>query len=278
MEGEQQEASELDATGLIKDTKAATDIGPIKALLTPVSELLGNKLRATVENWFEQKSIKNLMEHVTSVQRHRRLDDVTEQTQMDLFGWASHAGKISPSEEELSAGVRASLEATLNGKRSNAALLLQLDREEILFLIGSLKGSDADFAKASLRDKGLVYKQSVIEVILAKAGFRRNISEEIATLRGTIAVTAMISAVLFPAALVILPMVIGFAETLENTPPAEEAYKTIMSMIESAYDIVTNLIVVGFFSFAATWPYVTGKTRRGTDIADELSKYVAHNK
>lgn len=152
----------------VDDVKKVSEIGPVKALLTPAAEVLGDRLKASVEKWLDRKAAKNIKEHAANVMHEKSWDDVSDQAQIELFDWAEKAGKVSPEESERSASVRAALQATLEGEHEDAKILADLTKSEILYLVNptsSMLPSSTSFERTFPRDtlvqKALLRKVAV---------------------------------------------------------------------------------------------------------------------
>lgn len=141
--------------------KRVSQMGPVKALLTPSAELLGDLAKETLQDWLKDRSAKNIKEHSAKVLRGAEQDDLSEQRQLDLFAWAEKAGRVSPEEMELSASVRAALRATLDGDQEDAEILMRLTKSEILFLLDPedrIRNPNRAHALRTLEQKALIQK------------------------------------------------------------------------------------------------------------------------
>lgn len=247
----------------VDDIKKMSEIGPIKALLTPAAELLGQRLKASVEGWLESKAAENIEEHASKVLPNHATKDVSEQSQIELFEWAEKAGKVSPEETELSASIRAALKATLNGHHDDARILVKLTKPEILFLTNHLPGSvlrsDDAYARNLLEQKALVAKDS-IRINFPARGEGRQSS------------TSFMFKVYLICGMAMMPVVFlsMFAETNSVFFGVE-----LSTSLRSALLVLLPLLFAGLSAFSLFWPRRYYLTRKGIEIRDRLNSYLA---
>ena len=144
----------------LDSVKKATEIGPVKALLTPTAELLGAQLKSKIELWLNDRRKQNIENHAQKVLASESCDALSNQGQIDLFEWANQAQNITDEEPELAASIRASLSEILNGNRSNAKILLELSKDEIGSLISN---KFTHYSERLLINRGLFIKRSWID-------------------------------------------------------------------------------------------------------------------
>lgn len=247
----------------VDDIKKVSEIGPIKALLTPAAELLGQRLKASVEGWLEKKAAENIEEHASAVLPNQSIDDVSDQSQIGLFEWAEKAGRVSSKEAELSASVRAALKATLNGHQDDARILMSLTKPEILYLMDHLPGSvirsDDGYACNLLEQKALVEKSSM------RFGFSRGSSASV-RLRSMVFKSVLAVMVLFGS------LMYGNLLLQVGNIPEFNGLGIDLSLLMTVF---LPIIVTGFAVFFLFWPRRYYLTPKGLEIREKLAAFLA---
>ena len=246
----------------VDDIKKMSEIGPIKALLTPAAELLGQRLKASVEGWLEKKAAENIEEHASKVLPNHAIKEVSEQSQIELFEWAEKAGKVSPKETELSASVRAALKATLNGRHDDARILVELTKPEILYLTNHLPGStlrsDDTYARNLLEQKALVAKDSIRINFPARP-------------EGMQASTSLLFKLYLICGMTMLP--VAFLTMVLDSNSVFLGIE-LGTSLRSALLVLLPLLFAGLSTFSLFWPRRYYLTSKGMEIRDRLSAYL----